>query len=298
MRKNTLFIIVLLLSFRLLFAQVGINATGSAPDPSAGLDVNFTDLGFLPPRLTGSQISAIPGPAKGLLVFNVTENAPAYFDGTLWRTFDGKKAWLACGDPIKKIHLAGSVAPVNKTVIYGTVTNIPGEPAKCWITSNLGADRQADSVDDPTEPSAGWYWQFGKKRGFKNDGTTRTPDTAWITAINTSSDWTVETDPCTIELGSPWRIPTRSEWTNVDANVVNPWGNWNGPWISGLKMHAAGLLWANNGTITTTRGVYGRYWSSTQSTATKAWALLFSSINSYLNADTKTYAYSIRCVRQ
>ena len=41
-------------------------------------------------------------------------------------------------------HLAANgVAPVDKTVTYSTVTGIPGEPTKCWITSNLGASQQA-----------------------------------------------------------------------------------------------------------------------------------------------------------
>jgi hypothetical protein len=62
--------------------------------------------------------------------------------------------WL-CGDPITIDHVTGDVAPVTKTVSYGTVSNIPGEPIKCWITSNLGADHQATAVDDATEPSAG-----------------------------------------------------------------------------------------------------------------------------------------------
>ncbi|MEI7897716.1 MAG: hypothetical protein WCJ26_11825, partial [bacterium] len=67
-------------------------------------------------------------------------------------------------------HVAGTTAPVTKTVTYGTVTNITGEPSKCWITSNLGADHQATAVNDGTEASAGWYWQFNRKQGYKHDG--------------------------------------------------------------------------------------------------------------------------------
>jgi hypothetical protein len=95
------------------------------------------------------------------------------------------------------------VAPVNKTVTYGTVTNIPGETSKCWITSNLGADHQATSKDDATEPSAGWYWQFNKKQGYKvTNNNTRTPNTPWIHPINENSDWTAAKDPCTLEMGN------------------------------------------------------------------------------------------------
>ena len=74
-------------------------------------------------------------------------------------------------------HVEGVVAPVTKTTTYGTVTNIPGELTKCWITSNLGSDQQATAVNDATEASAGWYWQFNRKQGYKHDGSTRTPNT-------------------------------------------------------------------------------------------------------------------------
>jgi hypothetical protein len=73
-----------------------------------------------------------------------------------------------CGAPITVNHVAGTTAPVTKTVTYGTVSNIPGEISKCWITSNLGASQQATAVDDATEPSAGWYWQYNRKQGYKH----------------------------------------------------------------------------------------------------------------------------------
>ncbi len=132
-------------------------------------------------------------------------------------------------------HVEGNVAPVSKTVTYGTIYNIPGEPSKCWITSNLGADHQATAVNDVTEASAGWYWQFNRKQGYKQDGSTVTPSRN-TTSIDENSDWLVTNDPCTTELGTGWRIPTRTEWENVDAS--GSWNNWNGPWSSGLKLHA------------------------------------------------------------
>jgi hypothetical protein len=189
-------------------------------------------------------------------------------------------------------HVAGVLAPVNKTVTYNTVTNIPGETAKCWITSNLGADHQATSPDDATEASAGWYWQFNRKQGYKHDGIARTPNTTWIDPINETSDWITANDPCTIELGAGWRIPTNTEWTNVDAS-----GNWtdrNGPWISGLKLHAAGYLISG---ALNNRGSYGYYWSSVQGSATAGWNLYFHSSTSYMSNDDKATGFSVRCLR-
>ncbi len=39
------------------------------PSSSAALEVSATSKGFLPPRMTGIQRSAIAGPAEGLMVF-------------------------------------------------------------------------------------------------------------------------------------------------------------------------------------------------------------------------------------
>ncbi len=202
---------------------------------------------------------------------------------------------LLCGGSFTINHTAGSVAPVTKTVTYGTVTNIPGATSKCWITSNLGASQQATAVSDATETSSGWYWQFNRKQGYKHDGTTRTPNSAWNSNINENSDWTVANDPCTIELGSGWRIPTSTEWTNVDAS--GNWTNWNGPWNSLLKMHAAGRLNVSDGSLVE-RGSSGYYWSSTQGEATSGWGLYFGSGYCYMsNYVSKADGCTARCIR-
>jgi len=280
--------------------SVGINSDGSTPDNSAMLDVKSTTKGFLPPRMTTAQIGAIVSPADGLLVYNTTE-------GKLYIYVSASSVWkevtfgagtisppFVCGSTVTINHTAGEVAPVTKTVNYGTVTNIPGETSKCWITSNLGADHQATAVNDATEASAGWYWQFNRKQGFKHDGTMRTPSTEWISNIDENSDWTTANDPCTLELGSGWRIPTSTEWTNVDA--TGSWTNWNGPWNSGLKMHAAGLLNSSDGSLYV-RGSDGYYWSSSQDNAVSGWLLYFGSAGSFMDINNKACGFSLRCLR-
>jgi hypothetical protein len=193
-------------------------------------------------------------------------------------------------------HVAsGGVAPVDKTVMYGTVNNIPGETLKCWITSNLGADHQATAKDDATEASAGWYWQFNLKQGYKHDGSTRTPNTTWINDISENSDWISSNDPCTLELGSGWRIPTYTEWSNVKTSGV--WTNWNGPWNSGLKMHAAGYLDAYSGTLQY-KGERGMYFSSSQHSSFDSWVVDFSSGNCMIYyAYSKEAGLPLRCLR-
>jgi hypothetical protein len=192
-------------------------------------------------------------------------------------------------------HVAGNVAPVTKTVTYGTVTGILGEASKCWITSNLGATNQATAKDDATEPSAGWYWQFNKKQGYQYT-TTRTPSTGWIYPINENLDWQDVNDPCALELGTGWRIPTSTEWTNVDA--IGNWTNWAGPWDSGLKLHAAGELRSDNGAMSAgVRGVSGEYWSNTQFSNTNAYSMSANVSFSVVIGRIKAQGHSLRCIR-
>jgi len=193
--------------------------------------------------------------------------------------------------------VAGAVAPVNKTVTYGTVTNIPGETSKCWITSNLGADHQATAKNDATEASAGWYWQFNRKQGYKHTGSLRTPNTTWISSINENSDWIPANDPCALELGAGWRIPSGTEWTNVHAS--GNWTNWNGPWNSALKLHAAGYIAYQDGSLQE-RGISGSYWSHSQTPTenTRGNAVLFTSAWCYVFDEYKAGGFTLRCIKE
>jgi hypothetical protein len=294
--------LMMLISFQLP-AQMSISTNGSVPDNSAMLDVKSTSKGLLIPRLTQSQVEAISSPANGLQVFCTTDNkmyiyiAPvmqwkevAYGTGTI------SPQPFSCGNSITIDHNQGVIAPVTKTVSYGTVTNIPGEISKCWITSNLGADHQATAVDDATESSAGWYWQFNRKQGYKHDGTTRTPSTTWIYPINENLDWVVDNDPCVLELGDGWRLPTQTEWNNVIAGGA--WTDWNGPWNSGLKLHAAGSLHLTGG-FPDYRGSFGDYWSSKQGNGggDGGWVMYFNNGTSSMYDLFKAYGCSVRCIR-
>jgi hypothetical protein len=299
MKKLSFLTLLVLFSNCLLFAQIGINTDNSAPDPSAMLDVKSTTTGALIPRMTQTQIILISNPANGLVVFCTTDNKfYAYLSGVnTWKEIlygSGTFAPFTCGVSLTINHVAGTVAPVTKTVTYGTVTNIPGETSKCWITSNLGADHQATSVSDATEASAGWYWQFNRKQGYKHTGTTRTPNTPWITSISENSDWIPANDPCALELGNGWRIPTKVEWTNVDAS--GNWTDWNGPWNSALKMHAAGELLDFNGSLDD-RGSFGNYWSSKQIDANSGWQLSFYGGYSGMSNPPKALGFTLRCIK-
>ncbi|MCK9452138.1 MAG: DUF1566 domain-containing protein [Bacteroidales bacterium] len=89
MKKITTILLVLLLTAGSLLAQVAINSDNSEPDASSMLDVQSTNKGFLPPRMTNKQIKAIPNPAEGLMVYNTDENKLFYYNGAAWAGSDG-----------------------------------------------------------------------------------------------------------------------------------------------------------------------------------------------------------------
>ena len=285
-------------------ATNGGNVTSDGGAPVTARGVCWSKF----PNPTTSDSLTTDGTGTGTFVSNLTgltPNTPYYVRayatnsvGTAYgneETFTTLPAAFTCGSSITINHVAGAVAPVDKTVTYGTVTNIPGETSKCWITSNLGADHQATAVSDATEPSAGWYWQFNRKQGYKHTGTVRTPNTLWITSISENSTWIPANDPCALELGSGWRIPTKTEWTNVDAS--GNWTDWNGPWNSALKMHAAGDLLELNGSLDS-RGSFGYYWSSTQIDANSGWQLYFYGGGSGMSNPPKELGCTLRCIKE
>lgn len=234
---------------------------------------------------------AVPGTATLRWTISNSPCTPSTDDVVITTT-----ACWTCGNALAITHTtANGVAPEAKNVNYGTVlTNLTGSD-KCWITQNLGASNQASSATDATEASAGWYWQFNRKQGYKHDGTNRTPNTTWISSIDESSDWLPANDPCTILLGTGWRIPTKTEWENADN--TGGWDSYTETYNSVLKLHAAGYLSNSDGSLGN-RGSTGNYWSSTQYSSTFGWRLYFNSGSSNMNSyHRKAIGFSLRCLR-
>ncbi|MDP1621571.1 MAG: metallophosphoesterase [Bacteroidales bacterium] len=96
MRKLCMIVVICMISTVAVVGQVGINTDGSLPDSSAGLDVKFSNKGFLPPRIALSSVNEaapIVNPATGLLVFNTSNTGHTvndvqmgyyYWNGAKW----------------------------------------------------------------------------------------------------------------------------------------------------------------------------------------------------------------------
>lgn len=89
-----------------LFSQVKIGGNAPQVHPSAVLELESSQAGFLPPRLTQTQISAIANPAVGLMVFNTTTQCH--------QTFIPPGGWqnmyCGCTAPPTPVALAASSA--------------------------------------------------------------------------------------------------------------------------------------------------------------------------------------------
>ena len=93
--------------------NVGIGTT--KPDPSAILDLNTTNKGFLMPRMTETERNAIKNPAMALKVYQIDGEKGEYtFDGTTWQpsarvgATNSVGAWDKQGNAIDGTDFLGS----------------------------------------------------------------------------------------------------------------------------------------------------------------------------------------------
>jgi hypothetical protein len=139
MKKSIISVVFIVFSSILFSQNVGINTDGSAPNASAMLDVKSTSKGFLPPRMTLAQRTAIANPPAGLIVW--CSNCGAYgelqvYNGTVWTNLVGGAASGTPGAPTIGTAVAGDTqasvpftAPASNggsTIISYTATSNPG----------------------------------------------------------------------------------------------------------------------------------------------------------------------------
>ncbi len=85
MKKIFFSILIIWVTNSNLVAQnIGINATGASPHPSAMLDVSSTSKGLLMPRMTTAQRNAIVSPAEGLKVYDTNTKTFWFYNGSGW----------------------------------------------------------------------------------------------------------------------------------------------------------------------------------------------------------------------
>ncbi|GGE26709.1 SUEL-type lectin domain-containing protein [Psychroflexus planctonicus] len=73
---------IALFGFNNSYAQIGIGTT--SPDDSAILELQSSNSGFLPPRLTNEQRDLLTTPANGLMIYNYSSQCVQVFNALHW----------------------------------------------------------------------------------------------------------------------------------------------------------------------------------------------------------------------
>jgi hypothetical protein len=211
--------------------------------------------------------------------------------------------WLAaqtcstgyCPSTITVHHKVGTLSPQTTDITYGVVASSLSGTASCWITRNLGATVEPAAFADATVGAMGWFFQFDRKQGFKP--TTINLLTAAATAPVALAYYTANTnslpanDPCTLNLGPAWRLPTRTEMGTIFTTVTTG----NLAFASPLKMNMPGDF----------QSTLARYWilgdggylTSTSSTVISCGSheMQAASISSW--TPQKDFLFPVRCLK-
>ena len=276
------------------FSQVGIGTT--TPDDSAILDVESTQKGFLPPRLTTTEQDNIDSPAVGLMVYNTDEQCLEIYVGLGWR---------------------------NLCAVVGDEDVINPQTGAIWMDRNLGATTttqtpRSDYPDNASYITAegdsfGDLYQWGRaKEGHEvrtSSTTTNLANTAdpitggsWDGLFITSTgDWLLTSDdnlwqglnginnPCP----SGYRLPTETEW-NAE---LDSWDTQdaNGAFDSILSLPLSGTR-QSGPAGNPSGGSSGSYWSSTVS-GTSSIRVNINTSSASIVGDTRAVGNSVRCIK-
>lgn len=139
---------------RVRIAHNGSMGIGTdSPNSTAKLDIASTTQGFLPPRMTTVQRNAINNPATGLMIFNVTDKVPEFFDGAEWLSMlGGRGNEAACAAPW------GATVNHGETITAYEATGVPhgntcsSEERSCQNGELSGSFLfQSCTIDGPTQ---------------------------------------------------------------------------------------------------------------------------------------------------
>ncbi|MDB5280961.1 MAG: Collagen triple helix repeat-containing protein, partial [Bacteroidota bacterium] len=141
------------------FAQNNIGIGTPTPDPTSILDLTATDKGFLAPRMTTAQRTAIVTPAAGLLVYDTNVGCYFYFNG-IWNS-------LCLSGPTGPTGATGSTGVTGVTGVTGAqgVTGVTGPTGPGTICPTAGAG-YVTMFTSPTDLCNSVLFQLGTNIGL------------------------------------------------------------------------------------------------------------------------------------
>ena len=254
--------------------------------PGGMISVNFTNS-FTVSNPTLSVNGSAPKPIKlygsAMPIWKVRDNTilTMNYDGTQFN--------------VTSINSNSSLAPTG-------FVDLALPSGLLWAEKNVGANRPEDD---------GLYFSWGNVDGHtgtdgydfgsNNDGPYASTPGAKLTGnipANTTYDAAMH------NMGAPCRLPTVSEFQELNANCISEWTTQNGvngrrftSRINGnsLFFPAAGY---RSGVSLSSRGSSGIYWSSSRVSAANGYNMYFnaSSVNP-ANNDNRLYGFSVRAVQ-
>ena len=303
MKYQFIFILTILVT-QSAYAQLGIGT--ATPHASAKLDVSSTSKGFLPPRMTDAQKTAITSPAAGLTLWCTdcgSTGEMQVYNGSSWTNMAGGVASPAfvCGTSTVTFTYNGT------SVTYGTVSSTE---SKCWLDRNLGATQVATSTSDAASYGDLFQWGRGADGHQISTSTTTTSLSTTDAPGNALFIKVLSTNP-----PNDWRNPQNNNlWQGVNglnnpcptgfrlpttAELVAEYSTWSsggaaGAFSSPLKLPAPGFRHYSSGSLINV-GATGDYWGSKVS-GTNTEDLWFFT-GQTMGTISRGYGCSVRCIR-
>jgi hypothetical protein len=131
--KNYVFVLAFGVGIFCSQAQVGIGTT--TPDDGSVLQIDSKVGAFVPPRMTSSEMLAIPTPLDGAMVFNTTKNAYYVYESGAWscqtnttlvinKAYSGSNSELSTpNDTYVDFPIGGSDVIVTNSETYDVTAN-------------------------------------------------------------------------------------------------------------------------------------------------------------------------------
>ena len=203
--------------------NIGINATGSTPATSAGVDVDFNTKGLLIPRVALTDV-AVYAPLTGTAVASLivySNTSPTNGNGEGYYYWSGSK-WISIPAP-------ANGPGTNGQVLASQGSGVPPQ----WSTLSTGGGGPTGCADCITQ-----------------------------TAIGTSGTWATCRNSC-VAMGTGWRMPTWDEEVYIGSGALGtPAGGFtNYAWTSTpTDARVYGTLNSNNWLVLSeSNGIWSTY---------------------------------------
>lgn len=279
--------------------QVGIGTT--APASAAALEVSAVNRGILPPRMTSTQMLAIPSPPEGLTVYNTSINSLCWFNGTSWDMGANRDGQSCAGN---YFFYGGQKYT---SVIIGM---------QCWLRENLNIGIAV--VGGQTNNNIVEKYCYGN---LESNCTEYGGLYQWGEMMNYTASSNANPSGRQGICPPGWHVPSDAEWCQmkkyIDATVDCGSTDLSGT-DAGAKMKEKGQVHWNNPIGTNSSGftalgagfrqpggtfqyqlMDAHFWSSTESSSANAWEqfLYTEKLTVGRSSTDKASGFSVRCVR-